>query len=150
MFVESYRVLIYHWCRISEDFMGTREVTSWTALALLPFLCGQRDTSQEGSHQDLTRHMAPPKAKRYFYDVLINNSCNCMKTEDGWASVCSLLYTRFKTCIAQQCTETPYLYSKQGNSKGVNVYSFCFTCTHINLLKYLKPLSLCVKREIYF
>lgn len=84
--------------------MVTGEVMSWTALALLSFLCGQRDSLQEGSHQDLIKHTAPPKAKRYFYDVLINNSCNHMKTEYGWASLCSLLYTRFKTYIAQQHT----------------------------------------------
>lgn len=147
MFVGSSRVLIYHWCRISEDFMGTREAMSWARLALLPFLYRQRDSPQEWSHQDLTRHAAKPKAKRYFYDVLINNSCNHMKMEDGWVSRCSLLYTCFKTYIAQLRTEIPYLYIKQGSSKEINAYSFCFACTHMNLLKYLKPLSSCVKKN---
>lgn len=122
---------------------------SWTLPALLPFLYKQRDTPQEWSHQDLTRHTAQVKAKRNFYDVLINNSCRHMKIDDGWASHCSLLYTCFKTYIAQLCTEIPYLHSKQGSSKGINACYFCFACTHLNLSKYLRPLSSSVKRYLF-
>lgn len=118
---------------------------SWTLMALLPFLYGQRDIPQEWSQQNLTRHTAQVKAKRYFYDVLINNSCSHMKIDDDWASPCSLLYACFKTYIAQLCTEIPYLHSKQGSSKGINA---CFACTHLNLSKYLKSFSSSVKRYL--